>query len=112
MLDALGVLGGRETTVLLASLLRDKEAPVRRKAAMFLRRPAFSDVRAARALRQAATDADSVVKHHAGKEGERLLAAHDAQSAVHELGKAFSLSKNPRFLLPLGLAFAEAGRPC
>jgi hypothetical protein len=47
----------------------------------------------------------------AGKEGERLLAAHDAQSAVHELGKAFSLSKNPRFLLPLGLAFAEAGRP-
>jgi hypothetical protein len=31
--------------------------------------------------------------------------------AVTELGKAFNLSKNPRFLLPLGLAFAEAGRP-
>ncbi len=47
----------------------------------------------------------------AGKEGERLLAAHDAAGAVTELGKAYNLSKNPRFLLPLGLAFAEAGRP-
>lgn len=47
----------------------------------------------------------------AGKEGERLLAAHDAAGAVTELGKAYNLSKNPRFLLPLGLAFAEVGRP-
>jgi hypothetical protein len=47
----------------------------------------------------------------AGKEGERLLAQHDAAGAVSELGKAYNLSHNPRFLLPLGLAYAEAERP-
>lgn len=47
----------------------------------------------------------------AGKEGERLLAAHDAPRAVAELQRAFALSKNVRFLLPLGLAYAEAERP-
>jgi len=59
-------------------------------------------------LSDAAAKAES---ERAGKEGERLLAQHDAAGAVSELGKAFNLSKNPRFLLPLGLAFAEAGRP-
>jgi hypothetical protein len=47
----------------------------------------------------------------AGKEGERLLAQHDAAGAISELGKAYNLSRNPRFLLPLGLAYAEAERP-
>lgn len=47
----------------------------------------------------------------AGKEGERLLAAHDTAGAIDNLGRAFNLSKNPRFLLPLGLAYAEAERP-
>lgn len=47
----------------------------------------------------------------AGKEGERLLSIHDAQGALNELGKAYNLSKNPRHLLPLAMAFAEAGRP-
>ena len=47
----------------------------------------------------------------AGKEGERLLAQHDAAGAIGELGKAYNLSHNPRFLLPLGLAYAEAERP-
>jgi hypothetical protein len=47
----------------------------------------------------------------AGKEGERLLAQHDVAAAVNELGKAYNLSHNPRFLLPLGLAYAEAERP-
>lgn len=47
----------------------------------------------------------------AGKEGERLLAQHDAAGAITELGKAYNLSHNPRFLLPLGLAYAEAERP-
>jgi hypothetical protein len=47
----------------------------------------------------------------AGKEGERLLAQHDAAGAISELGKAYNLSHNPRFLLPLGLAYAEAERP-
>ncbi len=59
-------------------------------------------------LSEAAAKAES---ERAGKEGERLLAQHDASGAVTELGKAFNLSKNPRFLLPLGMAFAEAGRP-
>ena len=47
----------------------------------------------------------------AAKEGERLLGQHDAAGAVGELGKAYNLSHNPRFLLPLGLAYAEAERP-
>lgn len=46
-----------------------------------------------------------------GKEGERLLAAHDAAGAIDQLARAYSLSTNPRFLLPLGLAYAEAERP-
>lgn len=46
-----------------------------------------------------------------GKEGERLLAAHDAAGAIDQLARAYSLSANPRFLLPLGLAYAEAERP-
>jgi hypothetical protein len=46
-----------------------------------------------------------------GKEGERLLSAHDAGGAIGPLAKAYSLSSNPRFLLPLGLAYAEAERP-
>ncbi|HMY58614.1 MAG TPA: hypothetical protein PK472_10185 [Pseudomonadota bacterium] len=64
----------------------------------------------AQAKAPAPTDAKAE-SERAGKEGERLLAAHDAAGAVTELGKAYSLSKNPRFLLPLGLAFAEVGRP-
>lgn len=47
----------------------------------------------------------------AGKEGERLLAAHDTQGAITELAKAYTLSRNPKYLLPLGLAYAEAERP-
>lgn len=47
----------------------------------------------------------------AAKEGERLLGQHDTQGAIAELGKAYSLSKNPKYLLPLGLAYAEAERP-
>jgi hypothetical protein len=47
----------------------------------------------------------------AGKEGERLLAQHDAAGAITELAKAYSLSRNPKYLLPLGLAYAEAERP-
>ena len=46
-----------------------------------------------------------------GKEGERLLEKHDAQGAIDPLTKAYGLSNNPRFLLPLGLAYAEAERP-
>lgn len=46
-----------------------------------------------------------------GKEGERLLSAHDAAGAIDQLARAYSLSANPRFLLPLGLAYAEAERP-
>lgn len=102
LLDALGVLGGRETTVLLASLLRDKEAPVRRKAAMFLRRPAFSDVRAARALRQAATDADSVVKHHAlgalgnlGQGEDLMLLLLEGNGVGNAPGNAMATGRTP-----------------
>lgn len=47
----------------------------------------------------------------AGKEGERLLAQHDAARAVEQLQRAFALSHNPRHLLPLGMAYAEAERP-
>ncbi|MFO0573200.1 MAG: hypothetical protein U1A78_04310 [Polyangia bacterium] len=47
----------------------------------------------------------------AGKEGERLLAQHDAAGAITELARAYSLSRNPKYLLPLGLAYAEAERP-
>lgn len=46
-----------------------------------------------------------------GKEGERLLSQHDAASAVEPLAKAYALSQNPKYLLPLGLAYAEAERP-
>lgn len=46
-----------------------------------------------------------------GKEGEKFLEKHDAQSAIEPLSKAYGLSQNPRFLLPLGLAYAEADRP-
>lgn len=46
-----------------------------------------------------------------GKEGERLLAAHDAAGAIDPLARAYNLTANPRFLLPLGLAYAEAERP-
>jgi hypothetical protein len=46
-----------------------------------------------------------------GKEGERLLGLHDAGGAIAPLSRAYSLSSNPRFLLPLGLAYAEAERP-
>lgn len=46
-----------------------------------------------------------------GKEGERLLSAHDAAGAVDQLGKAYNLSHNPKFLMSLGLAYAEADRP-
>lgn len=46
-----------------------------------------------------------------GKEGEKFLEKHDAQSAIEPLSKAYGLSQNPRFLLPLGLAYAEAERP-
>ena len=59
-------------------------------------------------LSEAAARSES---ERAGKEGERLLAQHDAAGAVNELGKAYNLSHNPRFLLPLGLAYAEAERP-
>lgn len=46
-----------------------------------------------------------------GKEGERLLSQHDAQGAIEPLARAYGLSSNPRFLLPLGMAYAEAERP-
>ena len=46
-----------------------------------------------------------------GKEGERLLEKHDAQGAIDPLARAYGLSNNPRYLLPLGLAYAEAERP-
>lgn len=46
-----------------------------------------------------------------GKEGERLLAAHDANGAIDPLARAYNMTANPRFLLPLGLAYAEAERP-
>jgi hypothetical protein len=46
-----------------------------------------------------------------GKEGEKLLEKRDAQGAIDPLAKAYALSNNPRFLLPLGLAYAEAERP-
>lgn len=46
-----------------------------------------------------------------GKEGERLLAAHDAAGAIDPLARAYNMTANPRFLLPLGLAYAEAERP-
>lgn len=46
-----------------------------------------------------------------GKEGERLLEKHDAQAAIDPLARAYGLTSNPRFLLPLGLAYAEADRP-
>jgi hypothetical protein len=46
-----------------------------------------------------------------GKEGEKFLEKHDAQAAIEPLSKAYGLSQNPRFLLPLGLAYAEAERP-
>ena len=56
--------------------------------------------------KNAAAEADKL-----GKEGERLLSAHDAQGAIDQLARAYNLSGNPRFLLPLGLAYAEAERP-
>ena len=46
-----------------------------------------------------------------GKEGEKLLEKHDAQGAIEPLSKAYGMSSNPRYLLPLGLAYAEAERP-
>ncbi len=76
-------------------------------AVLFAATSAFAQAKSA-PLSEAAAKAES---ERAGKEGERLLSQHDAAGAVTELGKAFNLSKNPRFLLPLGLAFAEAGRP-
>lgn len=76
-------------------------------AILFATTSAFAQAKSA-PLSEAAAKAES---ERAGKEGERLLAQHDAGGAVTELGRAFNLSKNPRFLLPLGLAFAEAGRP-
>lgn len=56
----------------------------------------------------AAAKADA---ERAGKEGERLLEKHDAAGAIDQLGRAYNLSHNPRFLLPLGFAYAEAERP-
>ncbi|MDW8283101.1 MAG: PEGA domain-containing protein [Myxococcales bacterium] len=58
---------------------------------------------------QAAADRGDAER--AGKEGERLLAQHDAQRAVVELQRAYALSRNVKWLLPLGLAYAEADRP-
>ena len=69
---------------------------------------------AVRAQAKAAPASEAAAKadaEKAGKEGERLLAQHDAAGAVGELSKAFSLSRNTKFLLPLGLAYAEAERP-
>ena len=68
----------------------------------------------AAAQSKAPRDSDAAARgesERAGKEGERLLAQHDAAGAITELGKAYNLSHNPRFLLPLGLAYAEAERP-
>ena len=68
----------------------------------------------AAAQSKAPRDSDAAARgesERAGKEGERLLAQHDAAGAITELGKAYNLSHNPRFLPPLGLAYAEAERP-
>lgn len=59
----------------------------------------------------AASASSKAEAERAGKEGERLLAQHDAAGAITELAKAYSLSRNPKYLLPLGLAYAEAERP-
>lgn len=47
----------------------------------------------------------------AGKEGERLLAQHEPARALEHLQRAYRLSTNVKYLLPLGLAYAEAERP-
>jgi hypothetical protein len=66
---------------------------------------------AAQTKAPAAEAAQKAEAERAAKEGERLLAQHDTQGAINELGKAYSLSRNPKYLLPLGLAYAEAERP-
>ena len=60
---------------------------------------------------RAQTAADAKEADRLGKEGERLLGAHDAAGAIDNLNRAYALSKNARFLLPLGFAYAEAERP-
>ncbi len=45
------------------------------------------------------------------KEGEKLLAQHDAARGADAFFKAYNLSHNIKFLLPLGMAYAEAERP-
>lgn len=60
---------------------------------------------------RAQTAADAKEADRLGKEGERLLGTHDAAGAIDNLNRAYALSKNARFLLPLGFAYAEAERP-
>lgn len=66
---------------------------------------------AAQSKAPASEAAQKAEAERAAKEGERLLGQHDTQGAIAELGKAYSLTKNPKYLLPLGLAYAEAERP-
>ncbi|MBL9004802.1 MAG: PEGA domain-containing protein [Myxococcales bacterium] len=63
------------------------------------------------AFGQAKAPANAQEAERLGKEGERLLAAHDAAGAIDPLARAYNMTANPRFLLPLGLAYAEAERP-
>lgn len=66
---------------------------------------------AAQSKAPASEAAQKAEAERSAKEGERLLGQHDTQGAIAELGKAYSLTKNPKYLLPLGLAYAEAERP-
>ncbi len=67
-----------------------------------------------RALADQKPSSDATARAEAerlSKEGERLLEKHDAQAAIEPLCRAYAQFSNPRFLLPLGMAYAEAERP-
>jgi hypothetical protein len=91
--------------------------PIRRSllarslATLLLAAPLSASLFPSQVLAQAKPGNSAQEAERLGKEGERLLAAHDAAGAIDQLARAYSLSANPRFLLPLGLAYAEAERP-
>ncbi len=65
VLDALAVVGDRNITPLLTSLLFDKDVVVRRRTVQILRKPHLLDRRALDALITASADADPQVQRHA-----------------------------------------------
>jgi hypothetical protein len=89
--------------------------PAKAPAATPAKAPAATPAKAPAAAAAApakAPDANAKAEaERAGKEGERLLAQHEPARALEHLQRAYRLSNNVKYLLPLGLAYAEAERP-